>query len=300
MGICPNCGSWVDEGDICMNCGGSGSYSPSPDDEDDSEDIEISPTYPKRDEYANKAWDYYMDFKEGDALYYINLALDLDSRHANNWNIKAIILEAMERYEESEECYNKSLELFQQPLVSDNKARMLRAWAGHLLEESKELPNGLTKLEEALEKNRKAINALPRNNSKENLDDYLRQKDSINFYINYEEEYQRNLETLKTYPKDELFTIVGRQFFRNKINLTSGKPLKLVKEPDNEHDKDAIAVYAEDEKIGYVANNTYTKSELTSSASELQDKIQNTAQGSYLVYLERYADIQFSIGRIIK
>lgn len=37
MGICPNCGSWVDEGDICMSCGGasfsggndsySGSYS---------------------------------------------------------------------------------------------------------------------------------------------------------------------------------------------------------------------------------------------------------------------------------
>ena len=62
----------------------------------------------------------------------------------------------------------------------------------------------------------------------------------------------------------------------------------------------ATAVYAEDEKIGYVANNLYTKSELTSSASELQDKLQNTAQGSYLLYLERYADIQFPIGRIIK
>ena len=24
MGICPNCGEWVDDGDICMNCGGSG------------------------------------------------------------------------------------------------------------------------------------------------------------------------------------------------------------------------------------------------------------------------------------
>ena len=77
-------------------------------------------------------------------------------------------------------------------------------------------------------------------------------------------------------------------------------PLKLVKEPDNEHDKDAIAVYAKDEKIGYVANNLYTKFELTSSASELQDKIQNTVEGIYLLYLERYADIQFPIGRIIK
>ena len=23
MGICPNCGEWVDDGDICMCCGGS-------------------------------------------------------------------------------------------------------------------------------------------------------------------------------------------------------------------------------------------------------------------------------------
>ena len=34
MGICPNCGSWVDEGDICHGCGavfgyGGGSYSES-------------------------------------------------------------------------------------------------------------------------------------------------------------------------------------------------------------------------------------------------------------------------------
>ena len=77
-------------------------------------------------------------------------------------------------------------------------------------------------------------------------------------------------------------------------------PLKLVKEPDNEQDKDAIAVYAEDEKIGYVANNDNTKYELTSSASELQDKIEDTTQGSYLFYLDRYAEIQFNIGRIIK
>ena len=82
--------------------------------------------------------------------------------------------------------------------------------------------------------------------------------------------------------------------------ITFGTLLKLVKEPDNEFDCDAIAVYAEGEKVGYVANNSYTKSELTSSASELQDKIPDTADGCYLLYLDRYADVQFRIGRIIK
>ena len=48
MGICPNCGSWVDDGDICMNCGGSGSYGYGHD--DDPDEIDINPTYSKRDE----------------------------------------------------------------------------------------------------------------------------------------------------------------------------------------------------------------------------------------------------------
>ena len=66
-----------------------------------------------------------------------------------------------------------------------------------------------------------------------------------------------------------------------------------------------FALYVEDKKIGYVANNEYTKFELTSSASELQDKIKNVAQGEYLVCLLRatdleYPDIQFYIGRILK
>ena len=297
MGICPNCGSWVDDGDICMNCGGSGSYSYGYD--DDPDEIEVNPTYSKRDEYANKAWNYYMEFQDEDALYYINLALDLDNRHSGNWNKKAIILESLKRYGESEECYNRSLELSKSNVVYDNKARMLLAWSHQLLEESKELPNGLSKLKEAEKKIINAMNTLSAD-SDEDIDKYLRMKDSINFYIDYENKFQSNLETLKPFDKSELFTITGRRFYKNNINLTPGLSLKLVKEPDNEHDKDAIAVYAQDEKIGYVANNDYTKSKLTSSASELQDKIEDTAQGSYLFYLDRYAEIQFNIGRIIK
>ena len=299
MGICPNCGSWVDDGDICGNCGGSGSYSYENDNDDESDSTPyISVSESRCNEYSNKAWNYYLEFKEEDALYYINLALDINDRHANNWNKKAIILEGMKRYAESEKCYDKSLELSSNNLVRDNKTRMLYSWAAQLIEESKKLPNGLRKLEEAKEKNIKAMDARPGDNSEENLDKYLTQKDTINFYIDYEKKFQRNLETLKSFDKIELFTITGRQFYKNNINLTSGMSLKLVKEPDNEQDKDAIAVYVEDEKIGYVANNDYTKYELTSSASELQDKIQNTAEAYYLFYLDRYADIQFPIGRI--
>ena len=64
-------------------------------------------------------------------------------------------------------------------------------------------------------------------------------------------------------------------------------------------------LYAEDEKIGYLANKDYMKFELTSSASELQNKIGNTARAEYLAYLFRptdlqHYDMQLYIGRIIR
>lgn len=298
-------GDPVDWGDGWMDAQNWGRGS---DDEDDinkgTNNTGNSHQYSERDEYSKKAWDYFLDNKLSDALYYIDLALDLDRWHSNNWNKKAIILEYMGRYEESEKCYDRSLELRQQSLVADNKARMLRGWAGHLLSESKKMPNGLAKLEEALEKNRKAINALPQD-SEENIDRFLSQKHIIESTIEYEKEYHKNVETLKTYDKSELFTIAGRQFYKINMRLTPGMALKLVKEPDNEFDKKAIAVYFEDKKIGYVANKGYTKFELTSSASELHEKIQDIVQGEYFVYLFRPTDlesydIQFHIGRIVK
>ena len=268
--------------------------------EDEIQWTETDSTDSRVNEYRKKAWNLYMEFKEEEALHYISVALDLNDKHADNWNVKAIILEGMKRYAESEECYNRSLKLSPQNLVYDNKARMLYDWAAQLLEESKKLPNGLDMLNESYNKVLKAMKALPGENSQENLEKYLKLRDSINFYIDYEKKYQNNLESLKKYDKSELFTITGRNLYKNNVVLTPGMSLKLVREPDNKFDKDAIAVYAEDEKIGYVANKDYTKSELTSSASELKDKISNISQGTYLVYLDRYADIQFSIGKLVK
>lgn len=299
MGICPNCGSWVDEGDICHGCGGSGSYSSQNDENEQYDDYSGSET----EKLSRKAWELYRDAKYENALHYINMALDLNSRHVENWNKKAIILEYLERFEESEQCYNKSLRFCRRDLVCDNKARMLLKWAGNLFDDAKKLSDGLAKLEESLEITKRAIDALPEN-TEENMDNFTGLKHSIESAIGCEKEYLKNIETLKTYDKSELFTIVGTRHYNIGKPLTPGMSLKLVKEPDNEFDKDAIAVYVEDKKAGYVANTDYTNNELTSSASELQDKIKNTAEGEYLIYLLKYTNpeyynIDFHIGRII-
>ena len=254
----------------------------------------------KRDSYSKKAWDSYMAFKEEEALRYIDLALDLDRNHSNNWNIKAIILEAMKRYPESEKCYDRALELSFTDKVCDNKIRMLYDWASELIEESKKLPDASGRLKEAKKINMRALSARPGQKSEESIDKYLTQRDTIRHYIDCEIEYLRNLETLKSFDNSELFTITGMQFQKSSIRPAQGMPLKLVKEPYNEHDRNAIAVYVMYEKIGYVANNSYSKYELISSASELQDKFQNIAQGIYLLNLGRYGDMQFAIGRIMK
>ena len=254
----------------------------------------------KSSQYSKKAWDYYMDFKDEKALHYINMALDLDGRNSNNWNIKGLILASLKRYEESQECFDKSLQLYPDNIVYDNKARMLLKWSANLLQESKNVSNGLNKLQKAEEKIIKAINTLPGENTEEILDRYLNQRDTVSYYIGYEREYQNNLEILKACDKYDLFTIIGTKFYENSKKLYPGAPLKLLKEPDNEFDSDAIAIYFGDEKVGYVANSDYTKHELTASASELQDKVPDSIQAEYLFFLSRYSPVQFNIGRIIR
>ena len=254
----------------------------------------------KSSQYSKKAWDYYMDFKDEKALHYINMALDLDGRNSNNWNIKGLILASLKRYEQSQECFDKSLQLYQDNIVYDNKARMLLIWSANLLQESKNVSNGLNKLQKAEEKIIKAINTLPGENTEEVLDRYLNQRDTVSYYIGYEREYQNNLEILKACDKYDLFTITGTKFYENSKKLYPGAPLKLLKEPDNEFDSDAIAIYFGDEKVGYVANSDYTKHELTASASELQDKVPDSIQAEYLFFLSRYSPVQFNIGKIIR
>ena len=180
----------------------SGSYITS----EDEDETYNPPVESRADRLGKQAWDLYLDENYDDAIYKINQALDFDDRHVENWNKKAIILEGLKMYATSENCYNKSLELSKRNMVYDNKARMLFRWAHKLLEESKDIPDGSNKLEEAKQKCIKAMKALPGENSEEDINQYLRLWDSINFYIGYERKFKRNIETLKKYDKSELFT----------------------------------------------------------------------------------------------
>ena len=254
----------------------------------------------KSNEYSKKARDLYNDNKDEAALHHIDLALDLNDRSSENWNLKGLILERLQRYEGSEQCYDKSLNIHYNYKVKYNKARMLYKWAHNLLDKSEKSSDRLDLLEEAQLIIDRSINAFSQEKNKEELDRNLRLRHTIDSSVISEQKFQLHCLILKNYDKSELFTIIGTEFYEDCGKLDLGVPLKLVKEPENEFDSDAIAVHVGDKKAGYVANSVDTKYELTSSASELQDKIPDICQGEYLLYLDRYSPIQFHIGKIIK
>ena len=80
--------------------------------------------------------------------------------------------------------------------------------------------------------------------------------------------------------KTYFVTITGLNHYYVKKPFEIGRIIKLVKEPDNEYDKEAILAYLPFiDKIGYVANSTNTVYDGTISAGRLYDKIDDYAYG---------------------
>lgn len=80
--------------------------------------------------------------------------------------------------------------------------------------------------------------------------------------------------------KKMYFTIAGTRYHYGKEFLEPKMEVKLVKDPDNKADKEAIKVEMEGlGLIGYVANSPYTVLGDSMSAGRLYDRIGDTAKG---------------------
>ena len=87
--------------------------------------------------------------------------------------------------------------------------------------------------------------------------------------------------------KKIFFTIVGANHRLGRDVLEPEMTVRLVKEPDNKADREAIRVELEGlGKIGYVANSTHTVIGESYSAGRLYDKIGDTAEGVVLYVLD--------------
>lgn len=76
------------------------------------------------------------------------------------------------------------------------------------------------------------------------------------------------------------FTITGTCFYHGKDFFEKDMAVMLVKEPDNDYDKEAIKVELEGlGLVGYVANSPSTVVGESYSAGRIYDKIGDTAEG---------------------
>lgn len=75
------------------------------------------------------------------------------------------------------------------------------------------------------------------------------------------------------------FTITGLNFYYGPYIFKKGMEVKLIKEPDNRHDKEAIKVEMKGlGMVGYVANSTHTVLGDSLSAGRMYEKIGKKAK----------------------
>ena len=83
-------------------------------------------------------------------------------------------------------------------------------------------------------------------------------------------------------------TVTGTCHYYGQEFIEAGMTIHLIKEPDNEHDREAIRAEMDGlGKIGYVANSPHTVLGESHSAGRLYDKIPDTADAKVLYVLPR-------------
>ncbi len=237
--------------------------------------------------------DYLIKEKKFDeALVEINRILESDDSYSN-WNLKGIILDGLGEYEESIDCFNKALSLNESSEILLNKSNALYDWAKVTF-----FPEGNN--EKALNLIDDAIEILPES---EDSSEYYFLKAEIlegmeelveshrNYLIAHKEfdrlnEFERQIDYLEN-TSDTLFILTGCSFYN--FTPEPGMTVDLVRDDDNEHDPDAVAVMFDDKIIGYVANSSYTLIDRVKSASEIRNLISDNSSGVILfIHLGEY------------
>lgn len=271
---------------------------------DDEDDNDFPPQYIDSDisrarRLAREAFELQNQGRYGEALDLINEALDLDPLGANNWNIKAIILDNWGRNEDALVFYDKSLKIRNDSVVRGNKAQCLyriayqRNLHGQNSEKSLEIIN-------------EALKLLPDDDGR---DDYIRLKGSILESLGRKSHAKKcyflaagmtdkikEIEEQEKIIKNSRFTLINitaTKFYKGIGQLKKGKVVDLIKEPENKKDPDAIRVDLNGETVGYVANSSYTLTEGLQSATQIKDKFQDKTRAEVLfLYLDEYVVAQ--------
>ena len=232
--------------------------------------------------------------KSKEALDIIDEAIKENPNDFQNWNAKAIILDGLSDYDKAIECFNRALKLNDSDFIRKNKANTLYGYAKVTFFPDADYEKAMILIDDALE-------CLP--NDEDPSEYYFLKAEIFEsmgqpietkiYYLKAEGEFEKaeeissQLEFLRN-SEDVLITVSGTNFFKGTDPFKKRIIVNLVKEPDNEHDCDAIAIFLDDEQVGYVANSPYTLIEGVKSASEIKSIGDNQKAEILFNFLERF------------
>ena len=234
-----------------------------------------------------------------------NKALDLlnsiNEESYRIYNTKGLILTNLSEFSRAIECFDISIRLNNSDEIKINKANALYRWSKITFFPEGDYYKSIQLINQALE-------TLPDGEDPsefwflkaeilEAQNDLIEsQKCYLRAYKEFEklEELENQIEYLNN-TEDTLFIITGTSYYEE-FSPQKGMTVELVKETDNEHDPNAIAVWFDDAKVGYVANNDYTLIDEVNSANDINHLIDDDSKGEILfVFLGEYV-----IAKLIK
>ena len=230
--------------------------------------------------------------KYDEALAEINKILQSDNDYSN-WNLKGIILDNLKEYEKAIECFDKALNINESSDIKINKANSLYNWTklsffpeGNYDKALRLINYGLEVLGESEDPSEFYF---LKAEILEGLNDLVEAQKA--YLIAYKEfdrlnELENQIEYINN-TSDILIIITGCSFYN--FTPESGIIVSLVKDIENEHDPDAIAVMNDESIVGYVANSDYTLIEEVKSASDIKNIMNNEQKAEILFdYIGEY------------
>lgn len=256
---------------------------------DDEEDEHHSaPTTSRGNKLSKEAFELQDEGRYDEAMDLINQALHISPNNPKYLNVKAIILDNSGRYDEALVYYDRSLRIRNKAVVRGNKAQCLYRLANwkHYNE---------TNYKEQLDIINDALATLPDDIDR---DLYLHLKGNIleDFGMPIQAKKCHLLasgmldeidkieekEKILNNPNENFINISGTKFYKNLTPFKEGVVLDLIKEPNNDHDPDAIRVEIDGETVGYVANSSFTLIDQVKSATEIKNKFENKTHAKFM------------------
>lgn len=223
---------------------------------------------------CDKAMNLFNDKKYSEALDAINPETNKDY---NYWNIKGLIFDGLKDYEKAIECFDRSLNLNQSNETKSNKAHSQYNLAKDLHFPQMDNHRALDIITQAIANLTEDDDASEfwflKGEIFEGLGDNIEARKC--FYraendLESLKDLENQLTSFEKYSSDTLINITGYSFYEGIEPFKPKTILTLIKEPDNEHDPEAIAVMCNDKLVGYVANSDFTVISEVKSASMIK------------------------------